>query len=69
MNVLNRLQQKALSQRERELILGNLVTWGCIFSAVALAIAFVPLLAAETEHNALTSSAEAHQLKADSDQS
>ncbi|ASK88312.1 hypothetical protein [Sphingorhabdus sp. SMR4y] len=59
---MNKFFRKAMDQRERELLLGNLVTWGSIVSAVALAIAFVPILTSEAEHNALTSSVEAQSL-------
>ncbi|ATW02416.1 hypothetical protein C8024_00220 [Sphingopyxis sp. BSNA05] len=54
-----KFQRRALSKREKELFLGNLVTWGSLLSAVALAIALVPVSAAEGDHNAMTSSVEA----------
>jgi hypothetical protein len=49
-----KIEKKALSQREKELFFGNLVTWGSLVSAVILTIAFAPLSAAESDHNAST---------------
>ncbi|MEH6660579.1 MAG: hypothetical protein V7679_02930 [Parasphingorhabdus sp.] len=63
-----KIQKKALSQREKELFLGNLVTWGSLVSAVILAIAFAPLNAAESDRGASTYNAVAAPLDMQSNQ-
>jgi hypothetical protein len=41
--------KKNMSQRDKELFLGHLVTWGSIVSGLALAIAFAPVSAADKD--------------------
>lgn len=57
-----KFEMKAFSPREKELFLGNLVTWGSLISAVVLGIAFAPLSTAENDHDAPASRAEAVSL-------
>ena len=42
-----KLRKLNLSRREKELILGNLVAWGSIVTALTLAISLAPSIAAE----------------------
>lgn len=41
--------KKILSQREKELFVGNLVTWGSIVTTLALAIYFSPVRVSEPD--------------------
>lgn len=51
---------KGLSQREKELFLGHLVTWGSIISAFVLAVVLAPMVSAEQDKTASTIRAEAN---------
>ncbi len=51
--------KKSMSQRDKELFLGHLVTWGSIISGLVLAIAFAPVSAADKDPSAPTPRVEA----------
>ena len=57
-----KIKKNGRDQRDRELLLGNLVTWGSLVSALVLMIALAPLGAAENDQNANTIRAEAAPL-------
>lgn len=52
-------EKKSKSPRDRELLLGHLVTWGSIIIGLILAIALAPVIAAEKDQSASTPTAEA----------
>lgn len=52
-------EKKPMSQRDKELLLGHLVTWGSIISGLVLAIAFAPASAADKDPGAPTPHVEA----------
>jgi hypothetical protein len=52
-------EKKRMSQRDKELFLGHLVTWGSIISGLVLAIAFAPVSAADKDPGAPTPRSEA----------
>lgn len=47
-----RFEKHGPSQRDRELLLGNLVTWGSILTAFILAISLAPGAFAEADQSA-----------------
>ncbi|WP_417592965.1 hypothetical protein [Parasphingorhabdus sp.] len=49
-------QKLNLNRREKELILGNVVAWGSIITALTLAISLAPTLAAEEGQSGGTAS-------------
>ena len=62
-----KLLKKRLSERDKELFLGNLVTWGSIVSALILVIIWAPVVAAEQDQASSMSQIEAVAFDASSD--
>jgi uncharacterized membrane protein YvbJ len=54
-----KIDKKCLSPRDKELLLGHLVTWGSIVFGLVLAIVLAPFGAAENDQEASTTRAEA----------
>lgn len=50
---------KSFTQREKELFLGHVVTWGAIISAFVLAVVLSPVVAAEQDEATATIRADA----------
>ena len=51
-------ENKSTSERDRELFLGHIVTWGAIIAGLVIAIALAPMVAAEKDQRDPTPTAE-----------
>jgi hypothetical protein len=62
-----KIEKKSLSPRDKELLLGHLVTWGSIVFGLVLAIVLAPFSAAENDQEASAARSEAapHVMKSD----